>query len=111
MKGEHFNHEMFRIVMKKTLALILLASLILSAASCGSGETPSGGDTTAPSSGDTTTEEETVDENSRDAVKSSIPADLKFTGETVTVLTRDKEEFINEFQADEENGDTMNDAV
>lgn len=111
MKGAHFNHEMFRIVMKKTLALILLASLILSAASCGSGETPSGNtETSAPSSGDTSGEE-TVDENSRDAVKSSIPADLKFTGETVTVLTRDKEEFINEFQADEENGDTMNDAI
>ena len=29
MKGAHFNHEMIRIVMKKTLALILLASLIL----------------------------------------------------------------------------------
>ena len=96
--------------MKRSITLLLLASLILSAASCGSGETPSGGDTTAPSSGDTSGEE-TVDENSRDAVKSSIPADLKFTGETVTVLTRDKEQFINEFQADEENGDTMNDAI
>ena len=69
MKGAHFNHEMFRIVMKKTLALILLASLILSAVSCGSGETPSGDtETSAPSSGDTSGEE-TVDENSRDAVK------------------------------------------
>lgn len=98
--------------MKKTICLILLAAMLVSSSACGGAETAdetTAGDSTSAS--EETSGEETPDTPSRDSVPSSIPADLKFDGETVTVLTREEERYLNEFRADEENGDTMNDAI
>ena len=93
---------------KKIICLLLLGAMLASVA-CGSTDNGDKPDTTA--SGETTAPVETADPNSRDAVKSAIPSDLKFDGETVTVLTRDTEPYVGEFLAEEENGDTMNDAI
>ena len=76
--------------MKKTICLILLAAMLVSSSACGGAETTdettAGDSTSAPAK---ISGEETPDTPSRDSVPSSIPADLKFDGETVTVLTRE----------------------
>ena len=97
--------------MKKLITLIILASMLLSAAACGSEGTP---DVTTSDSGETTTAPQTSDTTeagSRDAVPSAITEKLDFKGQTITILSRDKEDYINEFNADEETGDTINDAI
>ena len=95
--------------MSKKLICILLLGAMLASVSCGSTDDDVKNDTTA--SDDTAEPADTVDPNSRDAVKSAIPSDLRFDGETVTVLTRDTDPYVGEFLAEEENGDTMNDAI
>lgn len=98
--------------MKKTICLMLLAAMLVSVVSCGGTETTdetTAGDSTSAS--EETSGEGTSDTPSRDSVPSSIPDDLKFAGETVTVLSREEDRFLNEFRAEEENGDTMNDAI
>ena len=96
--------------MKKAITLILLASMLLSVSACGSenapGEVTTGGDVTTAENGGESTEA-----GSRDAVPSAITKNMNFKGETVTFLTRDTDEFINEIKADEETGDTVNDAI
>ena len=96
--------------MKKALTLILLASMLLSAAACGGEKTP-GGEVTTGGEGTTAGSGDTAEVGSRDAVPSSITTDMDFKGTTVTVLTRDKNEFISEIKVDEETGDTVNDAI
>lgn len=97
--------------MKRSITLMLLAAMLLSAFSCGEAANDSKDTTASNSDQDTTISDETVDENSRDAVPSAITEKLNFNNETITILTRSKEVFVNEFQADEQNGDTMNDAI
>ncbi len=96
--------------MKRFTAIFLLCSLLLSAVACGSeGE---GSDTTASGFDDTTVSDTTaVDDGSRDSVPTAITEKLDFGGETITVLTRSDEEFINEIYAAEQTADTMNDAI
>ena len=95
--------------MKKSITLLLLAAILTSHFACAS-ENPSGNDT-SDDAGTTAPEESVIDDGSRDSVKSSITGELDFGGKTLTILSRDKEVFLNEFKADEENGDTMNDAI
>lgn len=80
------------------LTLAVLVSLL---ASCGS--TAAGNESTT--SKDTTTEP-VVTEPAE--ISDELP-DVKFTGKTFTTLTYDQ--LINDYQADEANGDVVNDAV
>ncbi len=110
--------------MKNTFARIacaMLASLMLVTAivSCGGGGTesttttaPSGGETTTAVSGeDVTTPAETT--NNLDAngyLKDSLPEDLNFNGETVTIYADDNP-YAQEFDAESLNGDLINDGI
>lgn len=67
-------------IMKKILSAVLLASMALSLAACG-GDTPAADNTSL--STDTPAQTETQD--TPDMLE--LPADLKFTGNTVTILT------------------------
>lgn len=94
--------------MKRFTTLLLLAALLLSSVACGT-ESTDNKDTS--SSDDTTASDTVVDDGSRDSVPSAITEKLDFGEKTVTVLTRDTEEFISEIYVLEETADTMNDAV
>ena len=95
--------------MKRFISLILLSALLIGTISCGAEKT---GDNTDTSASDSSVKDaETTAANSRDAVESSIPKDLKFDGKTMTVLSRDKDTFMSEFLADEVKAETVNDAV
>ncbi len=94
---------------KKALTTLLLITLLLSAVSCGSSTTT---ETTADTTSDTVVPVETEPELvGRDAVLNDLPADLDFQGKTVTVLTRSEEGFREEFYAEEQNGEILNDTV
>jgi len=89
----------------RKISIMLAAVLIVGQiAACGS-DTPSSNDT---ASGDTTTAETTPELTGRDAEKDNLP-ETDLGGATYTILARDT--FAYEFVADEENGDTLNDAV
>lgn len=94
--------------MKHLTTLIILTALLLSTFACGSNNVIS--DTTSNNS-EITDDTTPVEDNSRDSVKSSITEDLNFGGETITILSRDKEVYLNEFSAEEQTGDTLNDAI
>ena len=96
--------------MKKQITFLLLMAMLLSTAACG-GETGKDDVTTAGAETTSSAIGESADPDSRDSVPSAITEDLDFKGATITVLTRDKDEFVNEFKAEEETGDTINDAV
>ncbi|MBE6610901.1 MAG: extracellular solute-binding protein [Ruminococcaceae bacterium] len=96
--------------MKKFVTLFLLSSMILSMAACGGTPATDVQDTTAAD----TTAAPVVDPdgNGREFVEDSLPDDLDFGGETITILTRVGDAAVKgEFIAEEENGDIVNDAV
>ncbi len=100
--------------MKKALSLLLAALMLsMSLVACSSGE-GSTDTTAAPSAADTTAAPgaETADPT-RDAngfLLDSLPADLKFDGETIGILTWEDVE-MPEFDAEEITGDIVNDAI
>ncbi len=83
-------------------ALLCLTAIL---ASCGETALPPEETTAEVSSAPDETEP------SRENEKSSLPDDLDFGGETVTVLMRSEEDYAREFSAESENGDVVNDAV
>ena len=98
---------------KKVLSLILAMLMILPmVVSCA--ETKSEGDNTsaeaqitaAPSGADVTAEPEETELASK-----TLPADLKFDGETVTILSRDASFVSDELWVDDQNGAMINDAI
>jgi len=50
-------------------------------------------------------------EKDRASVPDNVPPDLKFSGNTFTILSREEFQFGTEMGVDEENGDIVNDAV
>lgn len=99
--------------MKRKLSLILAALMLaMSFCACANdgsndGQTttaPNVADTTAPTAGDTTAP---VEEGPSDP----LPADLKFTGETVRFLARDRDWMDDEIAVDDINGEVVNDAI
>jgi ABC-type glycerol-3-phosphate transport system substrate-binding protein len=96
--------------MKKFVTLFLLSSMILSMAACGGAPAADVQDTSAA---DTTAAPEVdSDGNGREFVEDSLPDDLDFGGETITILTRVGDAAVKgEFIAEEETGDIVNDAV
>ncbi|MBR4959921.1 MAG: hypothetical protein IKY52_03390, partial [Clostridia bacterium] len=90
---------------KQKLTALLLALLLAlpSLAACGNAEATET-DTTA----DTAVIETETEDN---ALKSSLPADLDFGGATVVVHARGDDDSWLEVQADESNGEVLNDAI
>lgn len=91
--------------MKRTISALLLIAMLASV-SCGSAGT--GNDIT---SDDTTVSESTetsAETNDRENVKDNLP-ETDFGGDKFTMLVRTERSY--EFEAEEENGDLLNDAV
>ena len=87
-----------------SLSALLIVSLLLSV-SCG--ETSESHETTA-----TSAEESTTELSGRKGTPDSLPADLDFDGQTITLISRqDVELFKWEFYSEEQTGDILNDAV
>ena len=93
--------------MKKTLLLLLCAAMLLP--SCGNGgttkETESVVDTAAPETA------ETPAETTRLYLPDSLPEDLKCNGEKIVIQVRGDKNTIAEFFADEQTGESVNDAT
>lgn len=97
---------------KKVLSLILAVLMILPmAVACA--ETPTEGEittagptaiTTAPAASEEIPEE-------TEFTSKTLPADLKFNGETVTILSRDASFVSDELWVDDQNGSMVNDAI
>ena len=92
--------------MKKTkiTAFLLLAAMLTSVASCG--DTSASGNETTTGGGDSA--ETTPAETGRDAVSDDLPA-KNFGGAKFTIL--DRTDYVYEFEAEEETGDLLNDAI
>ena len=90
--------------MKKCLGCLLLCALILT--SCTGQEVEPVVTTESVGSVDGDTKEIV----GRDAVKCSLPDDVKFDGETVNILVRDEDCYIKEVFA-EQSGDVVDDAI
>lgn len=91
--------------MKHTLCLIFAGVLLLS--SCAAGENAP--ESTAPeTAGADTVQEET--EITRENTPDNLPADLRFSGETVVFHVRGDDNCIKEFQTEELTGEAINDA-
>lgn len=92
------------------LLCLLLASLmvLLCFAACGGDK-----ETTTEAPEQTKGPSQDVEETGRDAVKDEVPADLKYTGETVTFLTRDDGSniFSYDLGCEELMNDTLYDAI
>lgn len=90
---------------KKTIALLLLASLLLTTfAGCGN----SSNEETTPKETTTTSTETTVDDTE---ITVDLPEGLSFSGATYTILSREDLEWENEMCTPELTGDTVNDAI
>jgi len=102
--------------MKKTLALILAALMLMPMAAC-SGEEAAENDI-QPSSGETepaeTEPEILTDEYGRELVESAIPDELDFGGSTVTIVSRPATSIFNceyEFFVEEDSAEVVQSAV
>ena len=90
---------------KKITALLLLSMILAEASACGSAPSDSTDITTTDAI--TTTAPETRDP----ATVCDIPEDIKFDGETFTFAIYENANTNNHMLVDEEDGDTMNDAI
>lgn len=87
-------------LMKKHIARILLTVLLLSTISC-----ENTNEQNVIIGNDESTDSQSVEKD----IKPNIPNDLTLNGETITILYR--EQMKDEFYAEEQNGDIVNDAV
>ena len=107
-----------RRILSLVLAALMLLSVLALAACSDSGKKPDGSDTTAPAvtapTADTTVPEETTAPDP--ALIDDLPKDVKFDGETFTVLSHNHDAAAISWQVidiytEEENGERINDAV
>ena len=97
---------------KKVLSLILAVLMILPmAVACA--ETPTEGETTTAGPTAITTAPAASEEipEETEFTSKTLPADLKFNGETVTILSRDASFVSDELWVDDQNGSMVNDAI
>lgn len=97
---------------KKILSLILAVLMILPmAVACA--ETPTEGETTTAGPTAITTAPAASEEipEETELTSKTLPADLKFNGETVTILSRDASFVSDELWVDDQNGAMVNDAI
>lgn len=102
--------------LKRIVSLLLVtAMLALTAVSCGNGGDRGGEDTstttTAPAGEVTTEGTFATTETTMDPATSDLPPDLDYTGETVSLISRDSDWVRDEIWVDQINGDVVNDAV
>ncbi len=91
--------------MKRLCTLLILCGIVLTA--CGS---PANGTTVTTPSDETTVADTTAELTGRDAVKCSLPEDVRFDGKTVNILVRDDPQYLIDVFS-EQTGDVVNDAV
>ena len=91
--------------MKRLCTLLILCGLVLTA--CGS---PANDTTVTTQSDETTVADTTAELTGRDAVKCSLPEDVRFDGKTVNILVRDDPQYLIDVFS-EQTGDVVNDAV
>ena len=99
---------------KKSLALLMALLMLLPAAlACGKTEEPAATTTaaTTQASAEATTAatEETTTEGYN--VKDNLPEDLKFAGETISIISRGRSWCKDEVSVENLNGDVINDAI
>lgn len=99
---------------KKSLALLMALLMLLPAAlACGKTEEPAAtttaATTQAPAEGTTAATEETTTEGY--AIKDNLPEDLKFNGETISIISRGRSWCKDEVSVEDLNGDVINDAI
>ncbi len=88
----------------KLVTWLLLAAILLSTVACGnSAEVETTADTAAAETVETVPTETEIQDD--------IPADLRFTGETYTILSREDLQWENEMCTDDLTGDIINDAI
>ena len=93
--------------MKKFTKLMCLALALLMTVACFAACGGNGDDTTLPTASGVQD-----DETGRNAVKDTVPTDLKFDGETVTFFVRDDNEmWKNEIDVEKTTNDTLYDAI
>ena len=96
---------------KKAISLIL-AVLMLLPLSVACAETPSEGATTSADPSLTTAAPLGSDvPEETELMSKTLPADLKFNGETVTILSRDASFVSDELWVDDQNGSMVNDEI
>ncbi len=89
---------------KKITTWLLLSAILLSTVACGNGaETETTHDTTSTAAVETAPAETEIQDD--------IPADLRFSGETYTILSREDLQWENEMCTDDLTGDIVNDAI
>ena len=92
---------------RKLTSLLLLSLILAETAACGSAPSEAPSDSTT--SADTST---AADETTKDpGYVCDLPDDLKFDGETFTFAIYENANTNNHMLVDEEDGDTMNDAI
>ena len=97
---------------KKVFSLILAVLMILPmVVSCA--ETPTEGETTTADPNAITTSPAASEEipEETELTSKTLPSDLKFNGETVTILSRDASFVSDELWVDDQNGAMVNDAI
>ena len=99
---------------KKSLALLMALLMLLPAAlACGKTEEPAAtttaATTQAPAEGTTAATEETTTEGY--AIKDNLPEDLKFNGETISIISRGRSWCKDEVSVEALTGDVINDAI
>ena len=93
--------------MKKITKLMCLVLALLMTVACFAACGGNGDDTTLPQAGNVA-----EDETGRNAVKDTVPTNLKFNGETVTFFIRDDQElWKNEMDVEKTTNNTLYDAI
>ena len=106
--------NIFSRILSALLASLTLFSVVACSSAGGNAdETTAGGAVTTAAPADTTPAETepATDEWGREIVDVDLPADLKFDGETVTIMSRDQQYAYYEFSSEQLTGDIVGDAI
>lgn len=98
-------------ILAALLASLTMVSVVACAGGGESSDTTAAPTTTAAPDSTPAETEPTTDEWGREIVEVDLPADLRFDGETVTIMSRDDEKFYYEFSSEQITGDIVGDAI
>ena len=100
-------------MLKRSIAILLAILTVLPLVACGKaaseGSETTTAATTAATQATTTAVEETTTEGY--AIKDNLPEDLKFTGETISIISRGRSWCKDEVSVEALTGDVINDAI
>lgn len=106
--------NLFTRVLSALLASLTLCSVVACSNADGNAAETTGGEaavTTAASDAPPAETQPTTDEWGREIVYVDLPADLRFDGETFTIMSRDQQHFYYEFSSESITGDIVGDAI